>query len=57
MKEETLNNSNVDISISLNYPQVDTKERWEKLKHIERKIQPHDFRLFIVIEKTSTFKV
>ncbi len=37
-KEETLNNSNVNLSISLNYPRVDTKERWEKLKHIERKI-------------------
>jgi hypothetical protein len=38
MKEETLNNSNVDRSISLNHPHVNTKERWEKLQHIERKI-------------------
>jgi hypothetical protein len=36
-----MNNSNVDQSIFLNHPHVDTKERWEKLKHIERKIKPH----------------
>jgi hypothetical protein len=35
-KEETLNNSTVDQSIFLNHPHVDTKEKWEKLKHIER---------------------
>jgi hypothetical protein len=57
MKEETLNNSNVDRNISFNHPRVDTKERWEKLKHIVREIEPHDFRLFIVIEKKSTLRV
>jgi hypothetical protein len=37
-KEKALSNSNVDRSIFLNHPHVDKKERWEKLKHIERKI-------------------
>jgi hypothetical protein len=51
IEQQTPSNLDLECSISFYHPHLTIADHWEKLKCIEKTLQPIDFQMFTVVEK------
>ncbi len=51
IEQHTPNSLDMDHNISFSHPHLIVANRWEKLKHIKKALQPIEFRIFTIVER------